>query len=83
MLLILVITHPPPWIERAQNIKAEFTVNADMEKQIESLNDEVLTLVTEVNHTRELNQESMLKIDLLEKKLEGSRSQVCTNESNH
>lgn len=70
-----VITHPPPWIERAQNIKAEFTVNADMEKQIESLNDEVLTLVTEVNHTRELNQESMLKIDLLEKKLEGSRSQ--------
>ncbi|KAJ1555521.1 hypothetical protein HK405_001066 [Cladochytrium tenue] len=71
-----VVMKPPPWIERAQGLKAEFLINTDMQKQIETLNDEILTLATEVNQKRQIHQEFSIKIDLLEKKLAGSRGQA-------
>ncbi|KAI9344183.1 dynein associated protein-domain-containing protein [Zopfochytrium polystomum] len=71
-----VVMKPPPWIDRSLTLKSEFLINTDMQRQIESLNDEVIVLVTEVNQKRQYYQEASVKIDLLERKLEGSRGQA-------
>ncbi|KAJ3333966.1 hypothetical protein HDU76_000098 [Blyttiomyces sp. JEL0837] len=66
----------PPWIARSEALKQEYSVNTEMAKQIENLNEEVMLLLAEVNTKRQLQQETSVKIDLLEKKLEGSRQQA-------
>ncbi|KND03013.1 uncharacterized protein SPPG_02084 [Spizellomyces punctatus DAOM BR117] len=67
-----------PWLSRADRVKSDYTVNSNLQKQVESLNEEVMTLVREVKSKDQLLQESAVKIELLEKRMENVRKHAET-----
>ncbi|KAJ3401663.1 hypothetical protein HDV05_000324, partial [Chytridiales sp. JEL 0842] len=64
-----------PWMIRSQQFKSGFAVNAEMEKQLESQNEEILLLISDVKSKTQYQQEAKIKIDLLEKKMEIAKFQ--------
>ncbi|KAJ3112616.1 hypothetical protein HDU96_004367 [Phlyctochytrium bullatum] len=62
-----------PWVKRAEVVKKEFTMNADLEKQIETLNAEILSLVRDLKAKDQQNEEYAVKVDILEHKIENVR----------
>ncbi|TPX58768.1 hypothetical protein SpCBS45565_g07912 [Spizellomyces sp. 'palustris'] len=67
-----------PWLSRADRVKSDYTVNSNLQKQVESLNEEVMNLVREVKLKDQLLQESAVKIELLEKRMENVRKHAET-----
>ncbi|KAJ3104910.1 hypothetical protein HDU97_008768 [Phlyctochytrium planicorne] len=67
-----------PWIVRAEAIKANYSLNAGMQSQVDSLNDEVVALIKEVKKKEQMNQELLVKINLLEKKVENVKKYTET-----
>ncbi|KAJ3191687.1 hypothetical protein HK101_007497 [Irineochytrium annulatum] len=58
------------WLARSEVVKAEFSINTDMQKQIEGLNEEILALMKDIRQKEQSHQEATVKIDLLERKAE-------------
>ncbi|KAJ3186612.1 hypothetical protein HDU85_007432 [Gaertneriomyces sp. JEL0708] len=67
-----------PWVRRAQEVKNSYRVNADMEKQIESLNKEVVSLVQTAKAKDQNLQEARIKIEVLEKRIDAVRKHADT-----
>ncbi|KAJ3380128.1 hypothetical protein HDU84_006162 [Entophlyctis sp. JEL0112] len=65
----------PAWLARATKIKSDYLLNNDLGRVIESLKADVLDLVTDLNEKKQLQMESNVKIEYLEKKTEEARSQ--------
>ncbi|KAI9202529.1 dynein associated protein-domain-containing protein [Polychytrium aggregatum] len=67
-----------PWKARAEFIRKEYSLNTDLEKKIESLNGEVITLLKDI-HIKDQNiQESNIRIEFLEKRMEQSQKTAET-----
>lgn len=64
-----------PWLQRASDLMAEVVVNHDMERKLQQHNDEILKLIKDVKMKDQSLQESSVKIELLEKRMEGVKKQ--------
>ncbi|KAG0253188.1 hypothetical protein DFQ27_007619 [Actinomortierella ambigua] len=64
------------WVLRAKDIKAEVVVNTDAEQKAQSLQDQVLKLVKDAKLKDQALQESNVKIDLLNKRMETFKKQA-------
>ncbi|KAJ3287605.1 hypothetical protein HDU79_005556 [Rhizoclosmatium sp. JEL0117] len=58
----------PPWLARASKIKSDYLLNGGLENVISSLKVDILELVTDLNEKKQLQAESQIKIELLERK---------------
>ncbi|KAF9973743.1 hypothetical protein BGZ65_009101, partial [Modicella reniformis] len=75
--VIVKVTKPEKvWIIRAQELKAEVIVNVDAEQKAQSLQDQMLRLVKEAKLKDQSLQESNVKVELLEKRIDTFKKQA-------
>jgi chromosome segregation ATPase len=72
---IIVASGTSPWLQRASDLKAEVVVNHDMERKLQQHIDEIHKLIKDVKMKDQSLQESAVKIELLEKRMEGAKKQ--------
>ncbi|KAJ1979239.1 hypothetical protein H4R34_002907 [Dimargaris verticillata] len=86
--LVETISHPDallnyecaeaPWYQRAQQFKAELVLNVEVEQKLQTLNEEIMNLIREIKLKDQALQESGVKIELLEKRMETVKKQAET-----
>ncbi|KAJ3216004.1 hypothetical protein HDU67_010082 [Dinochytrium kinnereticum] len=67
-----------PWLVRAELVKSDYTMNMEMQRQIDSQNDEILALVRELKIKEQHNEEYAVKVDLLDRKVDNVRKYTET-----
>ncbi|KAI9345306.1 dynein associated protein-domain-containing protein [Obelidium mucronatum] len=70
-------TYSAPWLARATKIKSDYLLNNDLSNIIESLKADIHELVADLNEKKQLQNESQIRIHLLEKKTEDSRAEAA------
>ncbi|KAJ1671424.1 hypothetical protein EV182_007635, partial [Spiromyces aspiralis] len=65
-----------PWIKRAEQFKSSLVQNSDVERRIESLNEEIISLARELKLKEKEIQESNVKIEILERRGESIKAQT-------
>jgi dynactin 1 len=79
MLIIrVVVSGTAPWVARIAEIKATLAINVDAERKVASLNDENQALARNVRSKDQAIQESSVKIELMERRLEAVKKQADT-----
>ncbi|RCI05266.1 hypothetical protein CU098_009430 [Rhizopus stolonifer] len=71
-----IVTGVAPWVQRASDIKAEVVMNHDMERKLQQHSDEIVKLIKDVKFKDQALQESTVKIELLEKRMETVKKQA-------
>ncbi|KAI8076966.1 dynein associated protein-domain-containing protein [Thamnidium elegans] len=71
-----IATGVAPWIQRASDMKAEVVMNHDMERKLQQHSDEIVKLIKDVKSKDQSLQESTVKIELLEKRMETVKKQA-------
>jgi dynactin 1 len=78
MFITVAVSGMAPWIVRVDEIKANTAVNVEAERKVVQLNDEMQSLVRSLK-TRDQNiQESAVKIELMERRMEAVKKQADT-----
>ncbi|KAH9486203.1 Dynactin, 150 kDa isoform [Psilocybe cubensis] len=75
---VLKITGIAPWVARVAEIKAALAVNVEAERKVSSLNDEIQGLARTLRTKDQTIQESTVKIELMERRLEAVKKQADT-----
>ena len=76
--LRLTVTGTPPWIVRVDDIRASTAVNVEAERKATQLQDEIQSLVRSLKARDQTIQESTVKIELMERRMEASKKQTDT-----
>ena len=71
-------TGTAPWVARIAEIKAALAVNVEAERKVATLNDEIQALARSVRTKDQSIQESSVKIELMERRLEAVKKQADT-----
>ncbi|KAI0030979.1 dynactin [Vararia minispora EC-137] len=66
----------PPWTLRVEEIRASLAVNVEAERKVAQLNEELQGLVRTLKARDQHIQESAVKIELMERRMEGVRRQA-------
>ncbi|KAF6754161.1 dynactin [Ephemerocybe angulata] len=70
------ITGTAPWITRVAEIKAALAVNVEAERKVAQLNEEMQGLARNVRAKNQAIQESAVKIELMERRMEAAKKQA-------
>ncbi|KDR85814.1 hypothetical protein GALMADRAFT_234908 [Galerina marginata CBS 339.88] len=73
---VLKITGTAPWVTRIAEIKAALAINVEAERKVSSLNDEIQALARTLRTKDQTIQESTVKIELMERRLEAVKKQA-------
>ncbi|KAI8375957.1 dynein associated protein-domain-containing protein [Radiomyces spectabilis] len=71
-----IATGVAPWVQRASDMKAEVVVNHDMERKLQQHSEEILKLIKDIKLKDQALQESGVKVELLEKRMETVKKQA-------
>jgi dynactin 1 len=71
-----VVTGTAPWIVRVEEVKATMAVNVEAERKVAQLNEEMQGLVRTLKAKDQNIQESGVKIELMERRMEGVKKQA-------
>lgn len=74
----LTVTGTPPWIVRVDEIRASTAINVEAERKAAQLQDEIQGLVRSLKSRDQTIQESTVKIELMERRMEASKKQTDT-----
>ncbi|KAF9180030.1 hypothetical protein BGZ51_006508 [Haplosporangium sp. Z 767] len=75
--IAIKVTKPDKvWVKRAKEMKAEVIINVDAEQKAQALQEQVLKFVRETKLKDQALQESNVKIELLEKRMEDFKKQA-------
>lgn len=69
------MTGVSPWITRINEIKASLAVNLEAERKVSQLNDEIQGLARSLKSKDQIIQESSVKIELMERRMEAVKKQ--------
>ena len=75
---IFSVSGTAPWIARVDEIKSALSVNVEAERKVAQLNDEIQALARNVKIKDQTIQESSVKIELMERRLEFIKRQAET-----
>ncbi|KAI5121836.1 hypothetical protein M0805_003270 [Coniferiporia weirii] len=75
---ILKISATPPWIIRVEEIKSALAVNVEAERKAAQLNEEIQGLARGIRSRDQTIQESAVKIELMERRMDAVRKQAET-----
>jgi len=67
-----------PWVTRVDDIKANMAINVEAERKVAQLNDEMQGLVRSLKTKDQAIQESTVKIELMERRMETVKRQADT-----
>jgi dynactin 1 len=70
------VTGVAPWVTRIAELKASMAINVEAERKVAQLNDEMQGLVRSLKTRDQSIQESTVKIELLERRMEASKKQA-------
>ncbi|KAF8273848.1 dynactin [Lactarius quietus] len=73
---IVKITGVAPWIVRIEEVKAAVAVNEEAERKVAQLNEEMQGLVRTLKSKDQNIQESAVKIELMERRMEAAKKQA-------
>ncbi|KAF8079158.1 dynactin [Lyophyllum atratum] len=73
---VLKVSGTAPWITRIGEIKASLAVNVEAERKVAQLNDEMQGLVRSLKTKDQSIQESVVKIELMERRMEAVKKQA-------
>ncbi|GAA5942628.1 uncharacterized protein JCM15063_000844 [Sporobolomyces koalae] len=73
---VVQLSYSAPWMARVAQIQSDAAINVEAERKVIQLNEEMRELAREVRTKEEAYQESAVKIELLEKRLEGVKKQA-------
>ncbi|KAN0135638.1 Dynein associated domain containing protein [Lactarius tabidus] len=73
---IVKITGAAPWIVRIEEVKAAMTVNEEAERKVAQLNEEMQGLARTLKSKEQNIQESAVKIELMERRMEAAKKQA-------
>lgn len=71
-----LVSGKAPWINRVAEIKASLAVNVEAERKVAQLNDEMQGLVRTLRIKDQSIQETSVKIELMERRLEAAKKQA-------
>ena len=72
------VTGTAPWVTRVAEVKAALAINVEAERKVASLNDEMQALARTLRAKDQTIQESTVKIELMERRLEAVKKQADT-----
>ncbi|KAF8634861.1 hypothetical protein AX15_000617 [Amanita polypyramis BW_CC] len=67
-----------PWVTRVDEVKANLAINVEAERKVAQLNDEIQGLVRSLKTKDQATQESTVKIELMERRMETVKKQADT-----
>ncbi|GAA5880816.1 hypothetical protein JCM16303_005127 [Sporobolomyces ruberrimus] len=73
---VVQLSYSPPWIARVAEIQSNAAINVDAERKVVQLNEEMRELARELRTKEQSHQESAVKIELMEKRLESVKKQA-------
>lgn len=73
--MYLTVTGTAPWIVRIAEVKSATAVNVEAERKLAQLNDEMQALVRTLKSKDQHIQESGVKIELMERRMDTGRKQ--------
>ena len=76
--IYLSVSGTAPWITRVDEIKSALAINVETERKIAQLNDEIQALARNIKIKDQTIQESSVKIELMERRLEVIKRQAET-----
>ncbi|ORY88624.1 dynein associated protein-domain-containing protein [Leucosporidium creatinivorum] len=72
---VVKLAYDPPWIARVAELQQNAAINVDAERKVVKLNEEMRDLVREMRIKDQSHQESSVKIELMEKRMEAVKKQ--------
>ena len=75
---IILVTAIPPWVLRIEEIKTSLAVNVEAERKVTQLNEEIHGLARRIKERDQTIQESSVKIELMERRLDTVKKQAET-----
>jgi dynactin 1 len=72
----LLVSGVAPWVTRVAEIKATLAINVEAERKVAQLNDEMQGLVRSLKTKDQNIQESAVKIELMERRMEAAKKQA-------
>lgn len=72
----MTVSGMAPWVTRVEEIKASTAVNIEAERKVAQLNDEMQGLVRSLKTKDQNIQESVVKIELMERRMETVKKQA-------
>ncbi|KAK4702285.1 dynactin 1, partial [Phenoliferia sp. Uapishka_3] len=73
---VVKFSYDPPWVSRVAQLQSTAAVNVDAERKVVKLNEEMRDLVREMRIKDQSYQESAVKIELMEKRMEAVKKQA-------
>ena len=73
---IALVSGVAPWVTRIAEIKATLAINVEAERKVAQLNDEMQGLVRSLKTKDQNIQESAVKIELMERRMEAAKKQA-------
>jgi hypothetical protein len=77
-ILCSLVSGVAPWVLRVDEIKANTAINVEAERKLVQLNDEMQGLVRSLKTKDQNIQESVVKIELMERRMEAAKKQADT-----
>jgi dynactin 1 len=76
--VLVPVSGTAPWVSRIADIKASTAVNVEAEEKLAHLNDEMQGLVRTLKGKEQAIQESVVRIELMERRMEAVKKQADT-----
>ncbi|GAA5901065.1 hypothetical protein JCM5296_007301 [Sporobolomyces johnsonii] len=73
---VVKLSYEPPWTSRVAELHSNAAVNVDAARKVVQLNEEMRDLVREMRTKEQAHQESAVKIELMEKRMEAVKKQA-------
>ncbi|CEQ40814.1 SPOSA6832_02476 [Sporobolomyces salmonicolor] len=73
---VVKLSYEPPWTARVAELHSNAAINVDAARKVVQLNEEMRDLVREMRTKEQVHQESAVKIELMEKRMEAVKKQA-------
>ncbi|TKA50209.1 hypothetical protein B0A53_06443 [Rhodotorula sp. CCFEE 5036] len=73
---VVKLSYAAPWVARVAALQSKAAIDVDAERDVARLTEEVRTMSHAMRTKEQLYQESLVKIEILEKRLEGVKKQA-------
>ncbi|GAA5897736.1 hypothetical protein JCM8208_000245 [Rhodotorula glutinis] len=73
---VVKLSFEAPWVARVVELQSSAAINVDAERKVVQLQEELRELVRDVRVKEQAHQEATVKIELMEKRLEGVKKQA-------
>lgn len=78
LICLVIVTGTAPWIVRIEEIKSATAVNVEAERKVAQLNEELQGLVRMLKVKDQRIQETSVKVELMERRMETVKKQADT-----